>query len=130
MNPVVTEWVKKAEGDFKASSKLSKEIDADYYDAICFHAQQCAEKYLKAFLVEKNIRFDRTHDLEELLKNAMNIDPHFEFIKKELEFLNRFSVRVRYPGDFASKEEMIRSMKAVKLVRKHLREELGLKPKR
>ncbi|MBW1960508.1 MAG: HEPN domain-containing protein [Deltaproteobacteria bacterium] len=34
---------------------------------VCFHAQQCAEKYLKAFLTFKNIDFPKTHDIGELL---------------------------------------------------------------
>ena len=130
MNPVVTEWIKKAEGDYKTSAKLAKGIAPDYFDAICFHAQQCAEKYLKAFLVEQNIEFERTHDLEDLLRNILKRNREFEFIKRDLEFLNRFSVKVRYPGDFASKEETIHSIKAMKIVRKYTREALGLKSKR
>jgi HEPN domain-containing protein len=122
MNPLVTEWIRKAEGDFKASSKLAADADKDCFDAICFHAQQCSEKYLKAFLVFRRIRFDRTHDLEELLKTILPRNPEFEFVKEELEFLNRFSVRIRYPGDFASMEETLRSVKAMKIVRKFVRE--------
>ena len=125
MNPVVREWIKKAEGDYKASMKLASEDDADVFDAICFHAQQCAEKYLKAFCVDNEIRFPRTHNLEELLKIALRQHTEFEFIRNELEFLNRFSVRVRYPGDFASKEETDQSVRATKVVRKFIREKLG-----
>jgi HEPN domain-containing protein len=124
MNPVATEWIKKAEGDFKVSSKLAKDADEDCFDAICSYAQQCAEKYLKAFLVSRKIRFDRTHDLEELLKMILPRNPEFEFVKEELEFLNRFSVKIRYPGDFASKEETTRSIKAMKIVRKFVREKV------
>ena len=37
------------------------------YDVICFLAQQCVEKYLKAWLQEVDILFSKTHDLETLL---------------------------------------------------------------
>jgi HEPN domain-containing protein len=33
------------------------------YDAACFHAQQCVEKYLKARLQEAGIVFTKTHNL-------------------------------------------------------------------
>jgi HEPN domain-containing protein len=66
MNPLTLEWAQKADGDYAAAKCLSQAL-APVYDAICFHAQQCVEKYLKAWLQEASIAFRRTHDLEELL---------------------------------------------------------------
>jgi HEPN domain-containing protein len=63
MKPITAEWVEKAEGDF-ATARRELEIDVNpNFDAVCFHAQQCAEKYLKARLIEAGIRFPKTHDL-------------------------------------------------------------------
>jgi HEPN domain-containing protein len=45
------------------------------YRAICFHAQQCAEKYLKARLTEANIPFIKTHDLPSLLSQLAAVEP-------------------------------------------------------
>ncbi len=43
MNPLTAEWIAKAEGDFgTAERELDVKIDPNY-DAVCFHAQQCAE---------------------------------------------------------------------------------------
>jgi len=48
MKPITAEWVAKAEGDFATLERESRVRKHPNYDGICFHAQQCAEKYLKA----------------------------------------------------------------------------------
>ena len=50
MNPLTTEWVIKAEGDYTVALRELRARKAPNYDAICFHARQCAGKYLKARL--------------------------------------------------------------------------------
>jgi HEPN domain-containing protein len=50
MKPITSEWVIKAEGDFATAERELRATDNLNYDAVCFHAQQCAEKYLKARL--------------------------------------------------------------------------------
>lgn len=47
MNEVVGEWVAKAEGDFATAWRELAATESPNYDAVCFHAQQCAEKYFK-----------------------------------------------------------------------------------
>ena len=66
MKPITTEWIEKAESDYKAAAVLRNEPER-VYDAISFDAQQCVEKYLKAWLSECEIDFPRTHDITELL---------------------------------------------------------------
>jgi len=66
MTPIASEWIGKAEGDFATAKRELAATDNPNYDAVCFHAQQCAEKYLKAFLQEANITFPKTHDLANL----------------------------------------------------------------
>src|SRR5437867_2053447 len=75
MQPLTTEWVAKAEGDFVTAARDLRARKAPNYDAACFHAQQCAEKYLKARLQEANTPFPRTHDLEVLLDLLLPIEP-------------------------------------------------------
>ena len=50
MNPIVEEWLKKAEGDWQTANRELRARKNPNYDAVCFHCQQCAEKYLKAYL--------------------------------------------------------------------------------
>lgn len=47
MNPLTIEWVQKAEGDYATSKREVLVRNYPNYDAVCFHAQQCAEKYLR-----------------------------------------------------------------------------------
>jgi HEPN domain-containing protein len=53
MNELTAEWVDKAEGDFDTARRELRVRHRPNYDAVCFHAQQTAEKYLKAFLQER-----------------------------------------------------------------------------
>ena len=51
MNPLTLEWVQKAERDYAAIA-LHQQVASPDFDLICFHAQQCIEKYLKAWIQE------------------------------------------------------------------------------
>jgi HEPN domain-containing protein len=75
MKVVTQDWVDKAEGDWASLGRETRTRKAPNYDAACFHAQQCAEKYFKARLVEAGTAFPRTHDLSELLRLAMPTEP-------------------------------------------------------
>ena len=67
MNPVVREWIAKAEGDYASARRELRARKDPNYDAACFHAQQCIEKYLKALLQSREAAFRKTHDLSLLL---------------------------------------------------------------
>ena len=67
MNALSAEWVEKAESDYRAAEREMRVRKEPSYDVVCFHAQQCAEKYLKAALLEHQLPFRRIHDLEVLL---------------------------------------------------------------
>jgi HEPN domain-containing protein len=67
------------------------------HDQVCFHCQQCAEKYLKAVLHELGVAFSKTHDLEGLLDLLL---PHHSALgrfRRGLRFLTEFAVDPRYP---------------------------------
>ena len=55
-------WFKKAEQDLFVIKNIINIIDAPY-EICCFHAQQAAEKYLKAYLTAHNVDFLKTHML-------------------------------------------------------------------
>ncbi len=93
------EWVRKAEADFKTSSLLSKAGD-DYLLQTAFHAQQSAEKYIKAFLVWQQIEFPKSHDIGKLMALAAQVVPDLPEILAEAKTLTPFGVDYRYPGDY------------------------------
>jgi HEPN domain-containing protein len=69
--------------------------------AACFHAQQCAEKLLKAYLVFRRASFPRVHDLEYLLRLCVEFDPGFETLSEACDVLNEYGVPIRYPREAA-----------------------------
>ncbi|MBF0292766.1 MAG: HEPN domain-containing protein [Nitrospinae bacterium] len=92
-------WVEKAENDL-SNARNTLKMDADCpFDTVCFHAQQTAEKYIKAFLVFHGIDFPKTHDLVILAKLALNAALN-DLLITDVQPLNRYSVEARYPGEW------------------------------
>lgn len=126
MQPITTEWVAKAEGDWTTALRELRARKAPNYDAGCFHAQQCAEKYLKARLQEANIRFGKTHNLIALLKLLLPIEPDWDDLRESLQVLTEFAVEVRYPGETADKPMAREAVARAKEVRARVRSSLEL----
>ena len=101
MCDAVREWVSKAEGDFQAANDLSASRRANH-DAICFHAQQCIEKLMKAVLLQHGTTPPHTHDLLKLDKLVRSVRSDWKCERKDLRFLTRGSVAFRYPGESAT----------------------------
>ncbi len=55
---IIDEWLAKAESDFQFAEIVLAE-EKEYYDHICFHFQQSAEKYLKTFIIANNLGFEK-----------------------------------------------------------------------
>ena len=120
-------WVSKAEGDYAGALTLVRKRSDKLAHLVCFAAQQCAEKYLKAFLVEHNAPFSKTLDLtKDLLPRCLKVDNEFSFLYPHLEFLDPYAVEFRYPGEVVTHREAVQAVKAVKTVRKFMRAKLNL----
>ena len=98
MREMTSEWVLKAEDDYRSAEALLYEIEIPVIDTACFHCQQCAEKYVKAFLTEHDIDFPWNHDLVRLLGLCLTVDERFEKIRDSLRKLENYGVIIRYPG--------------------------------
>jgi HEPN domain-containing protein len=125
MNPLTLEWAQKADGDYTAAKCLTQGT-APVYDAICFHAQQCVEKYLKAWLQEANFAFRRTHDLEELLDLVTPTVPAWSKWAPDFLILTTHAVDFRYPGKSSSPTDADHALKVCEDVRNTIRANLGL----
>ncbi|MGD0236038.1 MAG: HEPN domain-containing protein [Syntrophorhabdales bacterium] len=128
MNPLTTEWIQKAEGDFGTASREIRARRVPNYDAVCFHAQQCAEKYLKALLQEAGIQFGKTHNLVILLDLLLPAEPSWEILRHDMQVLNSFAVYVRYPGESADKATARDALALGRTIRSRARAQLGLEP--
>jgi len=126
MKSITAEWIAKAEGDFATAQRELNAIQHPNYDAVCFHAQQCAEKYLKAFLQETNIAFPKTHDLTDLLALTLSVEPNWSSLTSDLNVLSSFAVEYRYPGDSADLIEAQESFQKCENVRQIIRRASGL----
>ncbi|MBM4071479.1 MAG: HEPN domain-containing protein [Planctomycetes bacterium] len=97
MKKLTGDWVRKAEVDLRVSKTLARSRPPAH-DVVCYHCQQCAEKYLKAILVELGMHVPRTHNLEDLLGLLRPRLPQLTALARGLIFLSRFAVHGRYPG--------------------------------
>ena len=95
----VRQWLSRAEEDFNAAKSLIT-YGASFISTVCFHSQQAAEKYLKAFLTYHQVEFPKTHDIDELLDMIAPIDSKLSESLRDVIMLTNYGVDVRYPGDF------------------------------
>jgi len=96
---VVRQWLRKADHDLVSASAMLGLEERCPTDTVCFHAQQCVEKCLKALLVGEGRSFPRHHDIGELVallaaENAVGLSP------EEQERLTDYATVTRYPGDY------------------------------
>ena len=129
MKASTREWVSKAEEDFAVALTLARPRKVPLWAPLCFHTQQCAEKYLKARLNEASILFHHTHDLEQLLNQALAVEPFWSAYRAALKRLSDAAVVPRYPGGVATKAEARRALKTCRAFRKEARSSLGLPAK-
>ncbi len=126
MNTLITEWIEKAEGDFSTALREWRARKNRNHDAVCFHAQQCIEKYLKAVLQKHRSTFSNTHDLVVLVKACSQREPLWGAWIEEMDVLTRYAVLFRYPGESATREDALNAVRIMKKHRCELRISLGL----
>jgi HEPN domain-containing protein len=125
---VAREWAAKAENDLKSATHLLK-IKNCPTDIVCFHAQQCIEKYVKALLAVQGSDFRRTHDIGELIALLpIRLRPAID--EKEQDRLTEYATVTRYPGDYEpiSLSEARRAVATARRIRRDMRRILEEKP--
>ena len=104
MKRATREWVRKAEQDYRFAV-INTRAGEPFHDQLCFHYQQSAEKYLKALQEELGLTITRTHVLKDLLAALVPHHPTLAALRRGMNFLTRFAVDTRYPGQKASKRQ-------------------------
>ena len=97
-------WLERATQDDKLARLSLRQKPPLTYGA-CFHAQQCAEKCLKALLVASNHAFSKIHDLLKLRDECAQAGIQAPIAEDKLSLLSSYAVRVRYPGEDPTLEE-------------------------
>jgi HEPN domain-containing protein len=124
MNEVAQEWINKAEGDYLTATREAN-ANPPNYDAVCFHAQQCIEKLLKALLTTKGKTPPKTHDLTVLDSLLRSVYPQWSWSIEQLRLLSSAAIIFRYPGESAGPEEADAALAVCKAMRSRLLEFLA-----
>ena len=119
----------KAEDDYRVAALLARGSEP-FHDQVCFHAQQPAEKYLKALLEELAIDVEKTHVLQRLLTPLASHHPALRSLRRGLNFLTNFAVNPRYPGKDASGRQATAALRWAERIREQCRMILAIKPPR
>jgi HEPN domain-containing protein len=127
MRNTTRQWVRKAESDLRVARNEAAQ-DNPEKDAVGFHCQQAAEKYLKALLCELGLPIPRIHELHELLVLLLPHHCDLSPLKRILVSLSRYAVEYRYPGRSASTRDMRAALAHAERVRLQVRTILGLPP--
>lgn len=98
MNDLVREWISKAEGDFGTAGRELAAAEGNP-DAVCYHAQQCIEKLLKAGLLACGCLPPKVHDLVRLDALLREARPLWDADDEDLDRLSQAAVIFRYPGE-------------------------------
>ena len=126
MKPITLEWIEKAEWDFLSARRELRVRNRPNCDLVCFLSQQCAEKYLKARLVEAGAHVPKIHNLTALLKLVLPVEPRLGGLQVPLASLNPYAVEFRYPGDTSTKEDAKAAFANCRVARAEVRNCLGL----
>jgi len=98
MQALTQQWVSKAEGDWVSMNREGQAQNPPNHDLVCYLAQQCAEKYLKARLQEANLAFPKTHNLPALLALVIPTDSAWSMLQVALTKLDDYGGGVPLSG--------------------------------
>jgi len=121
MNATAEEWVEKAEADWATARREARVTRGANYDAVCFHAQQCVEKLMKALLICRRSVPPKTHDLVHLDQVLTTAFPRWSWAVDELRLVSRAAVAYRYPGEAADRGDAAAVMHLAGRMRRRLR---------
>ena len=95
---IVGEWIRKADQDTAYAQALRSQDPPLLYPS-CFHSQQAAEKYLKAYLPWRQVEFPKTHSIREILNLVKTVDEELATDLLPAAALTPYGVEVRSPSN-------------------------------
>lgn len=95
----VERWLRKAANDLRTGETMVS-VEPPVVDTACFHAQQCVEKCLKAFLTFAERHVEKTHSLPRLVALCSEVDATFGQLEDTAVELTDYAVAERYPDDW------------------------------
>jgi len=107
----VAEWIESGERDERHCNDLWK-LGHDYWPEICWLCHQMCEKFMKALLVSRFVRPERTHDLEALLRALREDGADLGALDAECTLLSKHAITPRYPAGMHLTEQDARDASA------------------
>jgi len=92
-------WLSKAELDLRAAAHEISAPEEGLWGDVMFHAQQAAEKAMKAFLAWHDMPFQKTHNLEELGQQCVTLAAELGALADQAGPLSEYAWKFRYPGE-------------------------------
>jgi HEPN domain-containing protein len=117
------ERIERAENDWRTIQAVLA-LEDPPYEVAAFHAQQAAEKYLKAFLLGHGWQLRKTHDLVDLLTDCLKYDAGLQSLTPACQELNPFVLSGRYPIAAVTRSACERATRAAEAIRNELRKRL------
>lgn len=108
------DWFEKADQDLEMARR-ALEPGQPLPEMACYHAQQCAEKYLKGYLIAHSVSFRFVHDLIYLTQLCMAHDPTFEKLMPAIEILDEYGATTRYPMEGSVEPDIEAAKEAIRL---------------
>ncbi|MBE0502495.1 MAG: HEPN domain-containing protein [Desulfuromonadales bacterium] len=122
----VIQWLSYADEDLRLARHALTLATGVPYRLVAYHAQQCAEKSLKAYLVSHRIDFPYTHNISRLLELCRD-KAHWCVDLLDAEVLSVYAITTRYPGEDeeVTREEALRAIELADSVKDLVVQELG-----
>ncbi len=127
MKELSANWIAKAEAHLGTAKRELVVKKGANPDAVCFHAHQCAENYLKARLQESEVHFPTTSHLAVLLYLCADIEPGWEAHRQQLSKLSATNRIIQEPEESATPAMAKESLELANSFRSAARKTLGLK---
>lgn len=99
IDDLIIKWVNIADRDLMAAEQGLK-VYPVLAEIVCFHCQQAAEKYLKAYLVKHQVEFQKTHNIMLLINLCSTVDSVFKDRLLYADLLTDYAVEIRYPDEW------------------------------
>lgn len=112
---LILKWFQYAAEDLRLA-KYGMEASPPFLKGSSFHAQQCAEKAMKGFLLSNGREAPRTHDLRGLSEIVYEIQPDLEKLLGSVGTLTKYVTASRYPTDINLSKDMVQD--AIKIAEK------------
>ncbi|HBF35923.1 MAG TPA: DNA-binding protein [Firmicutes bacterium] len=121
---IANEWFKMAELDFNSAKFLLMNMRPAPLEIICYHCEQCAEKYLKGFIALNGGQIIKTHDLVILNKNCLMYSAKCQEIENDCIELTDYGVPMRYPFHLEIEEtDVTKAIESTEKIIKLIKEE-------